>query len=195
MKNKKRIIKLAKIVFGLVISIFVIRCLLFSFFIGKSGYNEDISHSKSTGVFVKEYKIKDNQIRISDRLVLPVGEIWAEHPWAQGGCTNPVVTGEHNEYSNYWMYIEMPDSTKYKNINEFWYLFDRKIAILTEEGEVFSIRGIGDKQLLFCSFKNLSLKVEKLTIIERAGPPGLDTIPQLWQNPRIIGTIDLIATP
>lgn len=193
MKNKKLLLFLSIFLFAVLILYIYLPCQLSSLFEGKTGYNKDISQSKNTGVFLTEYKIVDNRIIFPNRNSIPVGEIWAEHAWTQGDCSKRAAVTKHNEYSNYWIYIEILNAETEENVNEFKRVLGKEIAILTAEGNSFSIRKIGEKNYLFVSFKNLPSKTEKLSIIERNDSSKSEIIPQKWNNPKIVGIINLVA--
>lgn len=191
MKNKKFVLFLSIALLAVVLLYLWLPCYLSSFFEGLPGYNQGVLESKDNGVFLREYKIKGSQIVVPGYYSFPVGEIWLEYPWARGDCSNPVVVTTHNEYSNYWLYIEIRDDKENKIADKF--MDSDKIALMTLEGEPFSIRGIGDKNYLFTSFKNMPSKNEMLNIIERTDSSESGFIPQKWTNPKVIGTINLVA--
>lgn len=159
-------------------------------FDGKTGYTGSISKSKELNVFVREYKLLQDSISLGDQFFIP-GEIWIEKVWKQGNYENSVVLGEPNEYSNFWLYIEIPEGELIKT-KRYFDALDTRLAFKTIEGKVFWKRKYGNKNFFVVSFKDLPDEKVEIKVLERREKHDRSVIPEKWTNPSIIDEITLV---
>ena len=156
---------------------------------GKTGYSGSISKAKELGVFVSEYKSDNNRIILETEYFVP-GEIWLERVWQQGNFENPVKIAEENEYSNYWLYIEIPEKELFKFEKDFG--LNNRLALFSSEGTPFWRRRTDNKEFFVVSYKGLPGDKIDIKLLARQDTTDKSFIPTRWPNPILVDTITLI---
>ncbi len=160
-------------------------------FEGKAGHSSSISESKSNGVFVSEYSAVNGPFRFDSSNCFAPGRIWIEKVWSKGNIFHPVITNkELNEYSNYWLYIEIPDN-QLATMDSLFGMYGNKMAIRTSEGSFFWQRKSGNIHFLCASYLRVPEYEESLTILKNTDTLDRLLIPQKWKNAKIVNHIAL----
>ncbi len=192
--NKKKLIinlKIILITFIGLAFIYLAILILGSFLNEGPGISLNIKDSKENGVFIAQYHLLGDSICINKNTTIKVGEIWVERIWAQGNIFHRVVTStQNNPYSNYGLYMEIPQDQLNKLVNFFGKFID-KACFLNSEKTPMWYRGGGGKMFLYVNYAKLPSRKEEFTILKRTDTLNTVIIPQKWNNPKILGTFTI----